>query len=348
MEKENNTQPKTISVVILNWNTQNLLQKFLPVVIKNSNFPNVEIIVADNGSTDNSVEWIQHNFPQVKIIKFPVNYGFSEGYNRALASITSDFSVLLNSDVAPCNEWLEPLLEIMTDNSKVAAVVPKIKDYNSPTMFEYAGAAGGFIDRFGYTFCRGRIFDVLEKDEGQYDKEKQIFWGSGAALMVNTELFNSTGGLDKDFFAHMEEIDWCWRMKNMGYEIIFTPKSEVFHLGGGTLPYNNANKSFLNYRNNLFLLIKNRHGLKGWIIIWIRMILDNISLIKFLFSGNFLVVKSIILAHFAFLKKMPIFIKKRKILRYSLLKKEHAEIYKGSIVFDFFIRKKKRFKEIKF
>ena len=329
------------SVIILNWNTQKLLEDFIPIVVANSMYPGVEIVVADNGSTDGSLEWLKNNFPQVRIIAFPENYGFSEGYNRAIAEITSEFSVLLNSDVAPCKGWLEPLIEILTENPNIAAVAPKIKDYNNPEMFEYAGAAGGFIDRFGYTFCRGRIFDVVEKDVGQYDNERKIFWGSGAALMVRTELFNSTGGLDKDFFAHMEEIDWCWRMKNMGYEIMFTPKSEVLHVGGGTLPYNNAKKSFLNYRNNLFLLVKNRHGLKGWIIIILRLFLDYIAVLKYLFSSDFSLAKSIISAHFDFIRKLPLFIKKRKILRLSLLKEEHAEMYKGSIVFDFFIRKKK-------
>ena len=331
---------KSLSVIILNWNTRHLLEKFIPVVVKNSSIPNVDIIVADNGSTDDSLDWLRTNYPQVRIIDFPQNYGFSEGYNKAISSVNSDFSVLLNSDVAPAEGWLEPLIEIMTKNPNVAAVAPKIKDYNNPEKFEYAGAAGGFIDRFGYSFCRGRIFDVIEEDKGQYDTESKIFWGSGAALMVRTELFNSTGGLDLDFFAHFEEIDWCWRVKNMGYEIMFTPKSEVFHVGGGTLPYNNYRKSFLNFRNNLFLIVKNKHGFRGWITLIFRILLDYITVLKYLVTGKFSLAKSIIAAHWNFIKKLPMFIRKRRILKPSVVKKNHSEIYKGAIVFDFYILKK--------
>jgi GT2 family glycosyltransferase len=333
----------TVSVIILNWNTQGLLEKFIPIVVKNSAYPNVEIVVADNGSTDNSLEWLENNYPGVRIISFPENYGFSEGYNKALAAVNSKFSVLLNSDVAPTEGWLEPLVEIMTKNQNVAAVVPKIKDYNNPEKFEYAGAAGGFIDRFGYTFCRGRIFDIVEEDRGQYDTERKVFWGSGAALMVRTELFNSTGGLDKDFFAHMEEIDWCWRVKNMGYEIMFTPDSEVFHVGGGTLSYNNYRKSFLNFRNNLFLLVKNKHGLRGWITIILRLALDYIAVFRYLISGKFSFSKSIVAAHWDFIKKLPPFILKRRQSKLLKIKKKHNEIYKRSIVFDFYILNKKKF-----
>jgi len=340
---------KSISVIILNWNTKNLLEKFVPVVLKHSSLPNVEIVVADNGSTDDSLDWIKQNFPQIKIIAFDQNYGFSEGYNRAIALVDTEFSVILNSDCAPAERWLEPLLEIMTDQPDVAAVVPKIKDFNNQKMFEYAGAAGGFIDRFGYAFCRGRIFDVLEEDNGQYDTERKIFWGSGAALMVNNEIFNQSGGFDKDFFAHMEEIDWCWRVKNMGYDIMFTPKSEVFHVGGGTLPYNDYKKSFFNFRNNLFLLVKNRHGFNGWLILIFRIILDYVAVLKYLFTGKFSLFKSIISAHWDFIKKLPLFVKKRKQLNWSIKKCiNHSETYKRSIVYDFFIMKKKIFNELSF
>lgn len=335
---------KTVSVIILNWNTRNLLEKFIPIVVRNSASPNVEIIVADNGSADDSVSWLIENYPQVKIIAFTQNYGFSKGYNKAISNVNSDYSVLLNSDVAPAEGWLEPLIEIMNRNPKIAAVSPKIKDFNNPEKFEYAGAAGGFIDRFGYPFCRGRLFDVLEDDKGQYDTECEIFWGSGAALMVRTELFNSSGGLDNDFFAHFEEIDWCWRLKNMGYKIMFTPKSEVFHVGGGTLPYNNARKSFLNFRNNLFLIVKNKHGLKGWITLIIRMLLDYIAIFKYLLSVKFSLSKSIIAAHLDFIKKLSLFTKKRKQLKILTIKRKHDEIYKGSVVFEFYLLKRRHYK----
>jgi GT2 family glycosyltransferase len=333
----------TVSVIILNWNTKHLLEMFIPIVVKNSTYPNVDIVVADNGSTDNSLEWLKNNYPNIRIIAFPHNYGFSEGYNKALAIVNTEFSVLLNSDVAPAVGWLEPLVKIMTNNNKVAAVVPKIKDYNNLGKFEYAGAAGGFIDRFGYTFCRGRLFDVLEEDYGQYDTERKIFWGSGAALMVRTELFNSTGGLDKDFFAHMEEIDWCWRVKNMGYEIMFTPDSKVFHIGGGTLSYNNYRKNYLNFRNNLFLLVKNKYGLRGWLTIIIRLLFDYIAFFRYLFSGKFSFSQSIIAAHLDFIKKLPHFLLKRRQLKLLTTKIKHNEIYKRSIVFDFYILKKKKY-----
>jgi len=335
-----------VSVIILNWNTKNLLEKFIPIVIENSESQNVEIVVADNGSTDNSLEWLKKNYPQIRIIAFPQNYGFSEGYNKAISTVTSKFSVLLNSDVAPAKGWLEPLIKIMNNNKNIAAVAPKIKDFNNPQKFEYAGAAGGFIDIFGYPFCRGRIFDVLEEDNGQYDTERKIFWGSGAALMVSTELFNSTGGLDKDFFAHQEEIDWCWRVKNMGYEIIFTPESEVFHVGGGTLPYNNKRKSFLNFRNNLFLLLKNKHGFYGWITIIIRMLMDYISVLKYLITGKFSLAFSIICAHWAFINKLPLFVKKRRQLSKTFKYEKSYELYRRSIVFDFYIINKKKFSNL--
>ena len=337
-----------VSVVILNWNTRALLEKFLPVVLDNSNHPNVEIVVADNGSSDDSVKWLRENHPEVRVIALSENYGFAGGYNKALAEINSEFSVLLNSDVAPAKGWINPLLKTIQENPQIAGVSPKIKDYANPSKFEYAGAAGGFIDRLGYSFCRGRIFNILEEDNGQYDTGGKIFWGSGAALMLRTALYNSTGGLDNDFFAHMEEIDWCWCVKNMGYDIIYVPESEVFHVGGGTLSYNDPKKNFLNFRNNLFLLVKNKHGISGWITIIIRLLFDYVAVFKFLASGEINVAKSVLSAHCDFFKKLNLFRKKRKSLKSSIIKKHHPEIYRRSIVFDFFIKSRKFFTQLSF
>ncbi|MDR2928468.1 MAG: glycosyltransferase family 2 protein [Cytophagaceae bacterium] len=332
----NQNQP-LVSVIILNWNTLDLLAKFVPVVKQNSALPRVEIVVADNGSTDDSVQWLQQHHPDIRIIALEKNCGFVGGYNEAIAQMTSEYTVLLNSDAAPGKGWLQPLIDAISDDANIAAVVPKIKDYSNPTRFEYAGAGGGFIDRFGYPFCRGRIFDVLEEDNGQYNAGGKIFWGSGAALMVKTDLYNRTGGLDYDFFAHMEEIDWCWRVKNMGFEIIYVPQSEVFHVGGGTLPQSSPRKNYLNFRNNLFLLVKNKQG--AYVLtLFCRMLLDGIALLRNLAGGEFAMAKSILLAHCDFYRQLPLFIRKRKVLQPSVTKKRHAEIYKGSIVFDFFVR----------
>jgi GT2 family glycosyltransferase len=223
-----------VSIVILNWNTCDLLKQFLPQVVENCNLTGVEVVLADNGSTDDSVHWVRNNLPQIRIIALSENFGFAEGYNQALSFVDAELSVLLNSDAAPAKGWLEPLIRTMDENPATAACVPKIMSYTNRGQFEYAGAAGGFIDSLGYPFCRGRLFNISEADNGQYDKPGQVFWGSGSALMIRTQLFRETGGLDHDFFAHMEEIDWCWRVKNRGYDIRYVPSSVVYHLGGGT------------------------------------------------------------------------------------------------------------------
>ncbi len=337
-----------ISVVILNWNTGALLKKFLPIVIENSENENVEIVLADNGSTDDSVQWVTQTFKQVRIIALPKNFGFAEGYNIALKQIDSDYSVLLNSDVAPAKNWLIPLLETMINFPETAACVPKIMSFNEPNKFEYAGACGGFIDRFGYTFCRGRIFNISETDNGQYNKPGKIFWGSGSALMIKTSLFLQTGGLDNDFFAHMEEIDWCWRVKNRGYDIRFVPDSAIYHLGGGTLSYKSPRKAYLNFRNNLLLIIKNKPGLSGWATLFFRFFLDYIAFIKFLTSGEFSFAIAIPKAHFAFLSRITCFVGKRKELMPLITTKKHPETYKGSIIVDFFLLKRKIFWQLKF
>ncbi|MFW5756155.1 MAG: glycosyltransferase family 2 protein, partial [Tangfeifania sp.] len=246
-----------IAIVILNWNGVKLFDTYLPSVIQNSEQPNVKLIVADNGSTDNSIEYLRKKFPSVKTIDLKKNYGFAEGYNQALKQVEADIFVLLNSDVEVTPGWLESALKLMEHDDSTVAVQPKILSHKKPHQFEYAGAAGGFIDRFGYPFCRGRILNRLEPDLGQYNKATPVFWASGACMFIKAEAFRKAGGFDGDFWAHMEEIDLCWRLKNQGYRIMYQPARVVFHLGGGTLSYNSPKKVYLNFRNNLFMLYKN-------------------------------------------------------------------------------------------
>lgn len=300
----------TIGVVILNWNGLELLKRFLPDIIKYS--PEATIYLADNASTDISVKFTQQHFPEIKIIQNKVNGGYAKGYNDALAHVNEDIYILLNSDVQVTPHWLDPIAEIFTNQPEVAVIQPKMLDLNNPDCFEYAGAAGGFIDSFGYPYCRGRIFDRKEKDLGQYDDEIDIFWASGACLAVRSKVYNAVGRLDEDYFAHQEEIDLCWRIKGEGYKIKYTPKSVVYHLGGGTLNSMNPKKTFYNFRNSLFNLIKN---IPSQDLIWVlpgRMILDGIAGFKFLAGGKFSHFMAVIKAHINFYGKIIKMSAKRK------------------------------------
>lgn len=293
---------KPVAVIILNWNGERLLSEYLPEVIKNTNPDFAEIVVADNGSTDGSVALLERDFPEVRLMKFDRNYGFAEGYNRALAATENKYTVLLNSDVAPATGWIEPLVEFMDAHPDVAAVQPKIRSRLVPEKFEYAGACGGFLDINGYPYCRGRIFDTVETDNGQYDEPMEIFWASGAALFIRTELYNRAGGLDPDFFAHMEEIDLCWRLKLAGYSLYAVPASTVYHLGGASLDYSNPRKTYLNFRNNLLMLHKNLpDSVRGRKLI-VRRLLDTIAWAKYLVTGNFANAGAIWRAHRDFAK----------------------------------------------
>ncbi len=336
-----------IAVVLLNWNGKHFLEEFLPYVVRHSKMDGVKVFVADNGSTDDSVSFIGNNFPTIKIILLDRNYGFADGYNRALTQIETEYFVLLNTDVKVSEGWLEPLLQILDSNNLVAACMPKIRSYHQPDFFEYAGAAGGFIDKYGYPFCQGRIFDSLESDFGQYDSLKEIFWATGACLMIRGPLFKISGGFDSSFFAHMEEIDLCWRLKNRGYKIMISPDSIVYHVGGGTLPQSNPHKTYLNFRNNLFLLCKNLPSEKLVSVLLIRILMDFLSLFRFLIKGSFRDIMAIIKAHFHFyigLKHCRDFrMEERKfITSYS-----HLQIFNKSIVMEYFMRKKYTFKSLK-
>ena len=336
-----------VAVVILNWNGEKLLKTFLPDVVRNSEFEGAEVYVADNHSSDGSIEYIRKEFPSVKLVLLDKNYGFAGGYNKALRQIDAEYFLLLNSDVAPGKDWLPPLVRMMEENSDVAACVPKIKSYKEPELFEYAGAAGGFIDKYGFPYCRGRLFDVLEKDEGQYDDPMSVFWGSGAALLIRSGIYLNSGGLDEDFFAHMEEIDLCWRVKNRGYRIMSVPQSEVFHLGGGTLHQQNSHKTYLNFRNNLFMLVKNLSRKRFKRRILFRMILDGIAAAHFLLKGEFGFFGAVAKAHFSFYKGLRSTLKKRKELMPLVKKDWHDEIFNGSLVWHFFFKKQRTFKELK-
>ena len=286
-----------VAVIILNWNGEKLLREYLPSVIETTDTSIADIIVADNGSTDSSVELLRKEFPQVKLLEFKENYGFAEGYNRAIKETNYPYTVLLNSDVATTQGWINTLFDYMEANPNVGACQPKIRAYTNKTYFEYAGAAGGFIDSNGYPYCRGRIFDTVEEDNGQYDEVIPVFWATGAALMVRSELYLGVGGLDKDFFAHMEEIDLCWRILLTGSEIMAVPQSVVYHLGGGSLPASNPRKTYLNFRNNLLMLHKNLPDATRGKKLFVRRLLDTVAWAKFMATFDFKNANAILKAH---------------------------------------------------
>ena len=285
---------KRVAVVILNYNGAEMLRRFLPSVVEFSS--EADVIVADNASTDDSVVVMRNEFPAVRLICLDKNYGFADGYNKALQQVTAEYYILLNSDVEVTDGWLAPMLSFMDGNSDVAACQPKLLSYKEKAFFEYAGGAGGFIDRYGYPFCRGRIFDTVEKDNGQYDSVADLFWATGAALMIRSADYRSVGGLDGSFFAHMEEIDLCWRLRARGRRIVCVPGSCVYHVGGATLAKSNPRKTFLNFRNNLLMLYKNLPSNELSSVMRRRAMLDYVAAAKFLLSGNIADCKAILAA----------------------------------------------------
>lgn len=327
----------TIAIVILNWNGKTLLEQFLPSILKHSH-TNASIYVADNASTDGSIDFIKTHFPTIKIIINNTNGGYAKGYNDALKGLTEDIFCLLNNDIEVSANWLTPILETFKDEA-TAIVQPKILDYKNKTHFEYAGAAGGFIDKYGYPFCRGRIFNTIEKDNNQY-KDADIFWASGACLFIRNTVFKTLDGFDETFFAHMEEIDLCWRAKNLGYDIKYNNQSKVYHVGGATLSNTNPKKTYLNFRNNLSMLVKNAKG-NIFSIVFARLILDGIAGVKYFLSLQPLHTFAIIRAHFAFYARLPHVLKQRKALSQT---SNYAKI--NSIVWAYFIQKKKQFNRL--
>jgi GT2 family glycosyltransferase len=331
---------KKVAVVILNWNGKSFLEQFLPSI---TNFSNeADIIVADNNSTDDSVSFLKNNYPSIRIIELDDNYGFAGGYNNALKLVDNEYYVLLNSDVEVTENWLKPMVNLLEDNIDVVACQPKIKDYNNKSYYEYAGASGGFIDKYGYPFCRGRIFDTLEKDSGQYNEPSEIFWASGASLFIRSKQYHSIGGLDEFFFAHMEEIDLCWRLKNNGHKIMVCPSSTVYHVGGGTLNKINPRKTFLNFRNSLLTLHKNLPKNKRFIKLFVRMCLDGLAAIKFLIDGKPKHTLAILNSHLAFYKA----ISQNKLKRKTFVKPNNVGMIEKSIVKEYFLNKHKTFTKL--
>ena len=294
----------TTAVVILNWNGKKMLERFLPSVTLHST-GDTEVIIADNGSTDDSLAFVREHYPWLRIIELDKNYGFAGGYNRALEQVEADYYVLLNDDVEVTPNWIEPVIAQMEQHPQTAICQPKLLMYDQRDTFEYAGGAGGFIDKYGYPFCRGRMFTTLEQDRGQYDDPCPIFWASGAAMFVRSSVWKELGGLDDDFFAHMEEIDFCWRAKNAGYEVEYCPHSVVYHVGGGTLPKSNPHKTYLNFRNNMALLYKNLPQSRlAWVMVC-RVVLDYVAAFKFLMERKPKEFSAVVQAHRAFYKWMP-------------------------------------------
>ena len=321
---------KKIAVVILNWNGAKLLEQFLPSVMEHSD--DATIYVVDNASTDSSIEVLKTKFPSVNIIQNDGNYGFAKGYNVALQQVEEDYYALVNSDVEVTEGWLSPILSVFDKELNVSIIQPKILDYKNKEYFEYAGAAGGFIDQYGYPFCRGRIFDTIEKDNGQYDDEIEIFWASGACFFIRKEIYRKLNGFDCEFFAHQEEIDLCWRAFNLGYKAKYTSKSVVYHVGGATLHESNPKKTFLNFRNSLLMLTKNLPKNKLVSIIFVRLLLDGLAGIQFLFKGKFNHFWVIIKAHFHYYHLINKTLKKRK------APQSENYYYIKSIVYKYFVK----------
>jgi GT2 family glycosyltransferase len=320
-----------IAVVILNWNGKKLLEQFLPTVIAFSE--EAKIYVADNASTDDSVLFLKNNYPTVQIIQNDYNYGFAKGYNEALKKVSADILALINSDIEVTKNWLQPIIKMFQNEPKTAIIQPKILDFKNKDKFEYAGAAGGFIDKYGYPFCRGRIFETLEKDTKQYNDTSEIFWASGACFFIRKSIFEELKGFDEDFFAHQEEIDLCWRAFNKNYIAKYNSESVVYHVGGATLDKSNPTKTFLNFRNSLLMLLKNLPKNKILPILFVRMILDGLAGIQFLFKGKFTHFIAILKAHFWFYHLISKTLKKREANQKS------NYYYQKSIVYQYFVKK---------
>ncbi len=348
-EPAGGTPGAAVSIVILNYNTREHLERFLPAVVQHSGA--ARIVVADNGSPDDSIAFVRTQYPAIEVLDLRENFGFAKGYNVALDQVQSDFYIILNSDVEVTPGWIEPVLEAMRKNPAIAVAQPKILAWHDKKRFEYAGAAGGWIDFLGYPFCRGRIFSRNEEDQGQYDSAQECFWASGAAFFIRAELYHKFGGFDGDYFAHNEEIDLCWRLKRAGYQVWCFPQSVVYHLGGGTLEYENPRKVFLNFRNSLFSLLKNEPAGKLLWLLPARFLLDGLAALRFALKGQFRSIRAIAAAHFSFYKNFRHTVRKRRAVAEIVEKQRIGEtnkagIYPGSIVFAHYARRVKRFSQL--
>ena len=331
-----------VSIVILNWNGQKYLEQFLPSVM-GSTYSNFRVVVADNASTDDSIPFLRSYYPQIRVIELQKNFGFAKGYNEALKDVDGEYYVLLNSDVEVQPSWIEPIVTLMENDKTIGACQPKLLQYHNRGFFEYSGACGGWLDRLGYPFARGRIFDVCEADNGQYDNAAPIFWASGAAMFVRSRLFHDAGGLDDYFFAHQEEIDFCWRLQRSGFTVYSCPQSVVYHVGGGTLPKGNSRKVFLNFRNNLVMMAKNMPaGEAAWKILY-RFVLDTVSAFKSLLAGEGGYFVAVFRAHWAFIKWL---FSSRSRHSGGSRKVELHGYLKKSVVWAHFVQGKKTFSEV--
>ncbi|MDR0205912.1 MAG: glycosyltransferase family 2 protein [Bacteroidales bacterium] len=327
-----------LAIVILNWNGEKFLSQFLPVILRFA--PDyAEVIIADNASCDNSASFLKETYPSIRIIQNNENGGFSKGYNQALQQIEAKYYCLLNSDIEVTENWIEPVIDLLDNNSDVAVVQPKLLSYKNKEFFEYAGASGGFIDYLGYPFCRGRVFENLEKDNGQYNDTLEVFWATGATMFIRSNIFHKLNGLDEDFFAHMEEIDFCWRVKSLGFKIMVEPKSVIYHIGGGTLPKNSSIKTYLNFRNNLFLLIKNLPKNNLLPVFLARFVLDHIAALFFLVQGHWRDTWAVYRAQLSFLRQFN----KMKQKRNNVNPLVYKQTYQKSIVFNRYFKNKTKF-----
>ncbi|MDY5968728.1 MAG: glycosyltransferase family 2 protein [Bacteroidales bacterium] len=329
------------AIVILNWNGRKMLERFLPSVTTCCSEGD-EVIIADNGSNDDSLEWLKKTYPSLRIIALDKNYGFAEGYNKALLQIEADYYVLLNDDVEVTPNWTTPIVTMLDADKQAAIAQPKLLMYTQRDTFEYAGGAGGYIDKCGYPFCRGRLFSTLEHDKGQYDDVCELFWASGAAMFVKATAWKQLGGLDGDFFAHMEEIDFCWLAKNAGYKVLYCPQSVVYHVGGGTLPKSSPRKTYLNFRNNMALLYKNLPPARRKRVLLLRLLLDGVAALKFLWEGHPKELAAVYRAHRDFRRWKPALRNKSV----HINPHEVSCVYQGRLLVDYYLRNKKTFSEL--
>ncbi|MFO7868416.1 MAG: glycosyltransferase family 2 protein [Bacteroidales bacterium] len=329
------------AVVILNWNGLGFFKQFFKTLISETEDENTAVYIIDNASTDKSIHFIEQNYAHVPIIKLDKNYGFAGGYNKGLEKIDARYYILLNSDIEVTPDWTTSLISTLKNNPHIAACAPKIKAYNNKDYFEYAGAAGGFIDKYGYPFCNGRLFNYTEQDNGQYELQKDIFWATGAAMCIRSSAFHEIEGFDDDFFAHMEEIDVCWRLKNRGYSIQYVPSSTVYHVGGGTLPKENPFKTYLNFRNNLFLLYKNLDTSSFYSILFRRHVFDLLACIMFLINGKFKNTLAVCKGYKQFYQSLSSLKAKRKKSEAYRTQRKHKEIFQKSIIIQHYLFKKK-------
>ncbi len=339
-----------IAVVVLSYQSRELLRQFLPLLIA-YNRPDAEVWVVDNASTDGTAELLAAEFPAVRTLRLAVNRGFTNGYVQSLPQIAADYYVLINSDVAVTPGWLDPLAALLDANPQAAAVQPKILAHRQQTHFEYSGAAGGYLDTWGYPFCRGRIFDTVEADTGQYNDTRAVAWTTGACMMIRADVYHASGGLDNDFYAHMEEIDLCWRLRNQGHTLWVAPASVVYHVGGAVIRYGSHEKQYHNFRNSLLMIVKNEPGLRVWWVLLMHMVLDGVAALRFGLGGQPGFAWAVLHAHLGFYKRLPATLRKRNALQHVhkpvATTTKDATVYSGSIIWAYFVRCVKTFSGLK-